>query len=116
MRRLLATAALLLVMAAAIPACSDDAADCSNTGVAACRRLADQGKAAAQYILGVMYQRGQGVPQDYAEAMKWYRKAADQGLPVAQSNLGTMYENGWGVRKDEAAAVRWYQKAADQGL
>ena len=38
-----------------------------------------------------MYDEGQGVPQDYAEAVKWYRMAADQGNADAQSNLGFMY-------------------------
>ena len=34
---------------------------------------------------------GQGVPQDYAEAVKWYRKAAEQGDVNAQHNIGLMY-------------------------
>ena len=38
----------------------------------------------AQYNLGVSYDHGVGVPQDYAEAVKWYRKAAKQGHPTAQ--------------------------------
>ena len=38
-----------------------------------------QGAASAQYNLGFMYLNGQGVPQNYAEAAKWYRKAAVQG-------------------------------------
>ena len=46
------------------------------------RPLADQGNAAAQYNLGLMYEQGQGVPQDYAAAVSWYRKAADQGMPT----------------------------------
>src|SRR5438874_281250 len=44
------------------------------------RPLADQGDAVAQARLGLLYQLGEGVPQDYAEAVKWYRLAADQGL------------------------------------
>ena len=58
---------------------------------------AKQGEAYAQYNLGVMYDVGMGVPENDAEAVKWYRKAADQGLAVAQTNLGLMYENGRGV-------------------
>ena len=65
--------------------------------------------------MGLMYQKGRGVPTDYTEAVKWYRMAADQGLAVAQNNLGAMYELGRGVPKDEVAALRWYTKAADQG-
>jgi hypothetical protein len=62
-----------------------------------------------------MYANGEGVPQDYAEAAKWYRKAADQGYDVAQYNLGIMYDEGRGVPQDYAEAVKWYRKAADQG-
>ena len=43
------------------------------------RSLADQGDANAQYNLGLMYQKGKGVPQDYKEAVKWYMLAAEQG-------------------------------------
>ena len=43
------------------------------------RPLADQGLADAQSDLGVMYQAGQGVAQDDAAAVSWYRRAADQG-------------------------------------
>ena len=51
------------------------------------RPLAEQGDADAQFKLGTMYNRGEGVPQDHAEALKWYRRAADQGHDVAQYNL-----------------------------
>lgn len=39
--------------------------------------LAEQGIANAQNNLGVMYNAGRGVPQDYAEAVRWYRLAAE---------------------------------------
>jgi uncharacterized protein len=55
---------------------------------------AEQGYAEAQYNLGVMYGNGNGVVQDYAEAVKWYRLAAEQGNAKAQNNLGVMYEYG----------------------
>ena len=69
----------------------------------------------AQYNLGGMYALGRGVPQDDAEAVKWYRKAADQGDAIAQHNLGVMYSDGLGVPQDYAEAVKWYREAADQG-
>jgi TPR repeat protein len=62
-----------------------------------------------------MYRRGQGVPQDYTEAARWYRKAAEQGDASAQCNLGYMYDRGRGVPQDYAEGARWYRKAADQG-
>lgn len=76
---------------------------------------ANQGDAIAQFNLGVIYENGEGVPENDAEAVKWYRKAADQGLADAQYNLGLMYSSGEGVPENDAQAVRWYRKAADQG-
>lgn len=82
--------------------------------------LATRGDALAQYNLGVFFDNGQGVPQDYKKAMHWYRLAADQsagheGIADAQTNLGMMYQAGRGVPKDSKEAVRWYRLAADQG-
>ena len=77
---------------------------------------ANQGAAYAQSNLGVMYATGEGVPENDAEAVKWYRKAADQGYAIAQFNLALMYDNGEGVPENDAEAVKWYRKAADQGL
>ena len=61
-----------------------------------------------------MYNYGQGVPQDYAEAAKWYRKAAEQGRANAQNNLGVMYERGQGVPLDYAQAHMWFDLAASK--
>ena len=55
------------------------------------RLAAEQGDADAQSNLGVMYDSGHGVPQDYAEAVRWYRRAAEQGDASAQFDLGRMY-------------------------
>ena len=71
--------------------------------------------ALAQFNLGAMYDKGEDVPENNAEAVKWYRKAADQGNAVAQSNLGDMYVKGEGVPENHAEAVKWFRKAADQG-
>src|SRR5258708_2740981 len=67
------------------------------TAIRLWRPLANQGNADAQYNLGVMFDKGDGVPQDRAAAVSWFRMAADQGLAAAQSNLGIMYEYGLGV-------------------
>ncbi len=61
------------------------------------------------------YANGQGVSQDYAQALIWYRKAAEQGYALAQRNLGSMYDQGQGVSQDNAQALIWYRKAAEQG-
>ena len=76
---------------------------------------AEQGLKEAQSNLGVMYEKGQGVDQSHAMAVKWYRKAAEQGQADAQCNLGVMYEYGQGVDQSHATAAKWYRKAAEQG-
>jgi uncharacterized protein len=69
----------------------------------------------AQYDLGVRYYIGEGVPQGYEQAVKWYMKAAAQGHAEAQNDLGFSYEQGEGVPQDYEQAVKWYTKAAEQG-
>jgi len=76
---------------------------------------AEQGNVGAQLALGLMYARGEGVPQDDTEAVRWYRKAADQGDANAQFNLGVLYFKGQGVPENDAEAVNWFRKAAEQG-
>ena len=56
-----------------------------------------------------------GKPQDYGEAVRWYRKAAAQGYASAQYNLGVSYANGQGVPQDYGEAVKWWRKVAAQG-
>src|SRR5207237_606106 len=68
-----------------------------------------------QSNLALMYQEGEGVPKDAAQAAFWYRKAAEQGYATAQASLGGMYQEGKGVPKDAGKAAFWYRKAAEQG-
>jgi TPR repeat protein/uncharacterized RDD family membrane protein YckC len=77
--------------------------------------MAEKGHAWAQSKLGRMYDTGQGVPQSYEEASKWYSKAAKQGDAWAQNNLGVMYQNGQVVRRDDVEAYKWYCLSAAQG-
>lgn len=69
-----------------------------------------------QFILGNVYYKGEGTPQDFAEAARWYRLAADQGLAESQHMLGVMYDRGDGMPQDFAKAIKWYRLAADQGF
>ena len=80
------------------------------------RLAADQGFAVAQSNLGFMYAEGQGVPQDYVEAVKCYRLAADQGLADAQFSLGLRYAQGQGVPQDYVEAYAWFSLAAAGGF
>jgi hypothetical protein len=89
-------------------------------------------------MLGIMYDKGQGVLQDYKEAVKWllksaeqknlnaqrlirasyhklHKEVAEQGDSYAQRFLGDSYYLGLGVTQDYAEAVKWYKKAAEQG-
>ena len=99
-----------------VPVCAD-ASSTSAHDLAEARLLAEWvGQADAQQTLGNLYYKGEGVQQDYAEALKWYRKAAAQGLAVSQNMLGVMYDRGEAVPQNFAEAVKWFRKAAEQGL
>ena len=65
---------------------------------------ADEDLSKAQFNLGIAYDKGEVVAQDYAKAFRWYRKAAEQGFAKAQFNLGFAYSNGEGVEKDATEA------------
>jgi hypothetical protein len=58
------------------------------------------------------YENGQGVPQDYREAAKWYLLAAGKGQAGAQFNLGVAYANGAGVAQDYVKANEWLLSAS----
>ena len=77
--------------------------------------LADHGDLRAQFDLGVLYDKGNGVPQSDHEAMNWYRRAAEQGEARAQYNLGLMYANGQGVSQDLVEAYYWISLSAAGG-
>ncbi len=59
-----------------------------------------------------MYEKGSGIPQDYAEAAKWYRLAAEQRHAYSQATLASMYFKGMGVARDVVLAHMWLNLAA----
>lgn len=83
----------------------------------------NQGNADAQYQLGWCYYCGNGVPQNFATAAKWYQKAAEQGRVKAQYNLAELYEKSRGYKfpgkeyppYSREEMIKWYQAAAAQG-
>ena len=101
---------LLFVLALIAVGCAEPIPDLEEM-----RALAEQGDAIAQNDLGLMYANGEGVPQDDAEAVRWYRLAAEQGYVIAQTNLGVMYSTGQGVPEDIVLAYMWYNLAVAQG-
>mgnify|MGYP001789969387 FL=1 len=62
-----------------------------------------------------MYANGQGVRQNYVQAVKWIEKAAMQGHVKAQYNVGAMYANGQGVRQNLRVAKAWLGMACNNG-
>lgn len=72
---------------------------------------AEGGDPEAQTNVGEIYERGMGVPPDFAAAAQWYQKAADKGYSRALFNLGTLYEQGLGVEKDPLKALNLYRQA-----
>jgi TPR repeat protein len=82
----------------------------------ALKAKAENGDTNAQIQIGYYYLIGQGVPLDYAEAVKWIRKAAEQGVDVAQYALANFYANGLGVETNYTEAAKWDQKAAEQNF
>jgi len=77
---------------------------------------AKQGEAAAQYVPGVAYYDGQGVPQDDIEAVESLLEEAEQGLAWAQYSLGMIYAKGQGAPQDYTEASKWFRLAAEQGF
>jgi len=77
--------------------------------------LAKQGNSYAQYNLGIMYDKGDGVVQNDKTAVKWYTLAAEQGYTLAQYNLGVKYQEGVGVVQNYKTAAKWFTLAAEQG-
>lgn len=78
------------------------------------RRAAEQGNVTAQFQLGLLYDKGTGVPQDHEEAARWYRMAAENEDAAAQFNLGLLYFKGTGVAQDDQEAAHWFRQAAEQ--
>lgn len=68
-----------------------------------------------QFILGLMYYKGEGTPKDYKQALCWYTRAAKQGHFEAQYKLASMYENGEGTPKDDKQTVYWSIQPSEPG-
>jgi len=87
--------------------------------------LAQKGYAGAAYKLGKIYQLGQGVPQDYAKAMKWFEHAGKKGYYGAKKTfwrgaafytLGLMHLKGEGVPKNQKKAVSLFRRSSKVGV
>ena len=85
------------------------------TALAGYMALAKKGNAEAQFRLGIMHDKGRGVPENDAEAIQWFRKAAAWGHVESQINLGVMHAQGQGVRQDNVMALYWFTLASAKG-
>lgn len=74
--------------------------------------LAEEGHAASQFSLGLIYQLGRGVPKNSEVARNYYIKAAKQNYWPAYNNLAKMYLDGDGVKRNRATAFQLFKKAA----
>ncbi|MAR79416.1 MAG: hypothetical protein CMM18_04215 [Rhodospirillaceae bacterium] len=77
--------------------------------------LAVKGNSEAQYQLGEMLRKGQGLPQNHKYALSYFVKSAKQKNVNAEYRLGSMYNEGWGVKYDQTKAVHWWKRAALHG-
>jgi TPR repeat protein len=144
MKAIIQAAFLALVLMLA-PACSENGGPFEDgkaaydrgdyaTALEFWRPLAEQGNAKLQVTVGLMYEKGLGVPQDFVRAHMWFILAVAQGheeakqdrdrtaslmapdqIAAAQTHLGYMYDIGRGVPQDYVEAAKWYRMAAEQG-
>lgn len=77
--------------------------------------LAIEGNSEAQYLLGMLYLRGQGVERNYSVASNWFGKSAEQGHPKAAFEMGKLYEFGKGSSQNLEQAIYFYQQAKAHG-
>ena len=87
-----------------------------ETALSLARPLATSGNSDAQVLLSLMYDNGQGVPQDKRKATMWLQRAADNGNNNAKHDLGLRYYRGQGIEQNYQAAAKWWQQAADAGV
>lgn len=119
MQKLLALSLFLVV----VPTLAAEAAsidDAMRTGdYEKARTLLEQavaeGSGDAAFMLGLLYRNGKGVPQDYQQTLKWYRKGATLGNGKAQTGLAYLYYKGLGVSQDNVQAYAWFDIAVEGG-
>lgn len=118
MLSIIARALCVVVMALPIAAAAAGHVDHSPYGQAMQWYFdaAAAGNPQAQFLLGLKYETGTDVPQDYRTAADWYERAARQGYVEAEFKLATLLERGLGRQADASAAARWYERAARAGF
>jgi TPR repeat protein len=100
---------LAALVSLAVSAAAGDAA----TGTL--QKQAEAGDAAAQFQLGRLYFRGEGVAKNEKAALAWIEKSAAQGNTDAITSMGFFHAQGAGVPQDEKKAVEWFRRGAEAG-
>ncbi len=77
--------------------------------------LAVKGDKESQYLLGLLYEEGQGLPRDDVKAAFWYARSAEQGYADAYFALGQLFVHRKGERLDRMAAHHWFSLAKEYG-
>ncbi len=77
--------------------------------------LAQKGNSKAMNMVGLLYDRGQGVPINSKKALEWFRRSADAENAEGMYNLGRLLEQGRGTPRHVDSAAVWFRKAADLG-
>ena len=90
-------------------------ADTASKTIEELQADAKKGDAEAQNELGDRYYYGEGVEQDYEQAVEWYQKAANQGYAAAQFSLARCCHKGEGMPENHEQEIEWLRKAANQG-
>ena len=90
---------------------ADNSSDAAN--FLEIKKSAEQGNAKAQYLLGVLYDTGDGVPQNNGKAFEWFAKSAEQGNAEAQFFLAGMYHKGDRIPQDYTKAIELAPDSAE---
>lgn len=75
--------------------------------------IIDQTQGGSENNLGVAYEYGTGVSQDYAKTIELYEETAGKGSMEAQYNLGVMYENSQGTIENKVMAKKYFKQACE---
>ena len=89
-----------------------------DKGIPWLKKAADQRLPLAQNILGSYYQKGEGMPKNMREAIKYYTLAAEQDYSEAQRSLAEIYKadyKEYGREDDRKKTIFWLTKAAEKG-
>lgn len=76
--------------------------------------LGKSGNADAQFNLGLLYRKGEGIEKNDRAALMWFIRAAKQGMADAQYNAGVMYMEGRGASVSRVDALKWWKLAVEK--